>query len=150
MNDNPNFTSVLDKPADTIKAPPLTPIGTYLCAVEGQPSDGTAKTGTQYKEFAYKILQPTADVDADALAAIEGGVQGRILRGQTTRFYLSEAAAFMLIDHMANDLGISKEGKSGKEMLAEVPGRQVYVKVVHSPSQDGTRMFANVAGYAKV
>lgn len=148
---NPNFTSVLDKPADSIKPPPPFPIGTYLAAVEGQPADGTAKTGTAYKEFAYKILQPGADVDTAALAeGFPDGIQGKIIRGQSTRFYLSEEAVYRLKNHMVDDLGIDPSGKTLKEMLSEVPGRQVYVTVAHAPSQDGTRMYHQVAGYTKV
>lgn len=145
----PQFASVLNKPTSEIKEPQAYPVGSYLCIVDGQPTFGeSSQKKTPYAELAYKIIQPHSEIDLTNVGP--EGIQGKIIKGQSTRFYLTESAVFMLVNHLQDDLGIDKTGKTPAEMLAEAPGKQVIVHLKHTPSQDGKRMYHEVSGYAKV
>ena len=145
----PQFSSVLNKPTSDIQTPQAYPVGSYLCIVDGQATPGeSSQKKTPYMELAYKIIQPHSAIDESQLPP--GGIQGKIIKGMSTRFYLTEDSIYRLVEHLERDLGIDKTGKTPGEMLAEAPGRQVIVHLKHEPSQDGTRMYHNVSGFAKV
>lgn len=145
---DPNFASVLDRPADEIKRPPPIPMGTYLAVVDGVPTNrevGEEKVPAW--EFKLKLIQPQPDVDPEELAR-SGGITNRSINnllfergiGRMT----DEQAAWNFKRFLTEHLKIESEGKTMRQMMAEAPGRQVMVVIEHNPSQDGTEMFARV------
>jgi ribosomal protein S10 len=155
MNTNPNFTSILDKPAADVKRPPPLPTGTYLWIVINQPRiDKSPKEQTQFVEYTLRCLQPMEDVDAQAIETYKengGEVQGKELK---VTFWLTEAAAFRLVNKDNNGfldlLGLDKSGKSLAELISEAPGNQVLGGVTHSTSRDGQQVYANITSFAAV
>lgn len=145
-----SFSAILDKPSDSIERPKPLPAGTYLAMVVGQPRlDKSKQKGTPFAEFTLKLVQAGEDVDASLLAEY---LNGRKLIEITTRdtYYLTDEAAYRLkefIDHC----GVPNEdGATLGQRLAHVPGCQLLISIRHKPSDDGTRVYANVAQTAAV
>lgn len=143
-----NFTDILDKPAEEIKAPPPIPTGTYLCVVDGPPE---FKEQQNFKicEFKLKIIQAFADVDENAFR--EAGGAGRQLRhGIFLNDREGNVTDYNLLRFLADHLGIDKIGKTLRVMLPESAGKQVLATVIHKPSDDGSRINANIKSTGKV
>jgi hypothetical protein len=146
MNTNPNFTSILDRPMSTAERPKPLPVGTYLCVVDGQPKfDQSKQKKTDFVEFTLKVLQPQDDVDAEAVAELKDGVQGKTLRAT---YYLTEDALWRLKEFLGH-LGI-EEGTGFRDAISQAPGNQVLASVRHRASQDGQAVFAEIAATAAV
>lgn len=142
----PNFGSVLDKPASEIERPKPLPQGSYVTVISGLPRfDKSSKKQTEFAEFTHKVLSAGEDVDQDDLKA-HGDYQGREIKNT---FYLTEASAYRLKEFLINDLGI-EEQESLRPMLDEVAGRQCIVHIKHTASDDGKSVYANIASTAPV
>jgi hypothetical protein len=139
------FSAILDKPFDEIDRPKPLPVGTYVCIVQGQPRfDKSARKGTDFVEFTLKPLAALDDVDADDLEAA-GGIAEKTIRHT---FYLTEDAIYRLKEFLLDHLGI--EADNASDAIPLTPGRQVLVSIKHQASDDGTRVYANVAKTAPV
>lgn len=145
------FTSVLDKPAEDVKPPAQVPFGTFLVLLQGMPVFGKARTGTEQVDFHGKFLQAKEDVNQEQLAAW-GGLEGKETKGGMggLRFYTSEEAGWRLVEFLRDHLGIDPAGKTTRQMIAEAPGKQVYVTWGPEPSQDGKRINSRVQATARV
>jgi hypothetical protein len=149
----PNFEEILNKPASSITAPQPIPTGTYHCLVEGPATPGKSSVKqTDFLQFKYKILSPRDDVDA--AKAAEQQVIGKFI---TQDFYVTEneTTQFMLKEFCTDTLGIEEsdgngQSKSLKELVAEAPGKQLLVNIVHNLSRDGKRIYHNVGSTARV
>lgn len=141
-----NFGAILDKPVDDVKAPPLLPVGTYLCVVQGLPrQDKSSQKKTEFVEYTLKVLEAKGDVGPDELEQI-GGVMDKTIKAT---YYLTPEAGFMLKNFLYNDL-LLEPSETMRPDLERAMGNQVLVKIKHEPSQDGQRMFARVASTAPV
>jgi hypothetical protein len=155
----PNFTDILDTPSTEIARPKPLPQGTYLWMVKGLPRlDKSTRKGTEFSEYTLQCLEASDDVDEDALKASLTKASGEVipLRDRTIRatFYHTEDALYRLKKFLT-DLAIDEEDDDGKprkirEMMQDVPGRQVWGHVKHTPSDDGEMIFANIDKTAKV
>ena len=143
---SPNFGAILDTPSQEIERPKPLPQGTYTCVVNGLPRmDKSAKKGTQFVEFNLNILSAGEDVDEDALSEM-GGIAGKSTR---YTFYLTDASIWRLKKFL-DDCGIEEDDLTLRQRLGLSPGRQVICHIKHSPSDDGTSVYANVASTAPV
>lgn len=124
-----NFTDVLNRPAESIEKPKQRPPGTYLCIVNG-PHKQKEVNDKPVVSIAFKAMQAQEDVDQAELAAA-GGVGNTF----TQDFFLTtndgNDNSWGLLNFLESHLGIEKTGKSLAQMLAEAPGKQVLVNVVH-------------------
>jgi len=137
-----NLASILDQPASAVKRPPPMPAGHYVFTILGLPrNDKTSKKQTDFYEFKCRYTQAYDDVDADELAAV-GGIAGKET-GLT--FYITDKSTYRLTEFMRDDLGISEEGKSVRQMLEETPNCQFVGQIKHTPSEDGKGVYANIA-----
>lgn len=150
---DPNFASVLDRPADTIKRPPPYPMGHYLAVVDGTPARReVGQNKTPAWDFNLKILQPQADVlESEAFqqfnAEVPDGIAGKTIRHT---LFETDQAAWRMKQFLAEHLMIDSSGKTMRQMLAEAPGRQVIVEISHRPSEDGTETYTQVKSTAAV
>lgn len=143
---SPNFGAILDTPSQEIERPKPLPQGTYTCVVNGLPRmDKSAKKGTEFVEFNLNILAAGEDVDEDALSEM-GGIAGKSTRHT---FYLTDASIWRLKKFL-DDCGIEEEDLTLRQRLGLTPGRQVVCHIKHSPSDDGTSVYANVASTTPV
>lgn len=155
----PNFADILDTPATEIARPKPLPQGTYLWMVKGLPRlDKSTRKGTEYSEYTLQCMEASDDVDEDALRASLTKASGEVvpLRERSIRatFYHTDDALYRLKKFLI-DLDIDEQDEDGKprkirEMMQDVPGRQVWGHVKHSPSDDGEMIFANIDKTAKV
>lgn len=144
---SPNFQSVLNTKADAIEKPKPYPVGTYLCVVDGPVEFTTiGQKQTDAAILQLKIIQPGPDVDMAAVAEA-GGVAGKRLRHT---IFLTADSAWRAKQFLVEHLGLEAGTKSLGELFAEVPGRQVMVTVKHRTAQDGSAIYAEVGGTAKV
>lgn len=136
------FADILDRPADDVKPPPTLPQGPYLTILQGLPEQiESSKKKTPGLRFLHKIVAPLEGVDEDALAMIEGGVVGKVVRND---LWTTEDALFMLkqfLEHTGIEFG---GGKSLSAAIDETPNREVVIFIKHDYSDDGARVYAKV------
>lgn len=147
----PNMKAILNRPSADAAPPKTFPAGTWLCTVKGLPRfDKSSKKKTDYAEFLLKPMQPQEDVDADALAEF-GDFSKKEIKAT---YYLTDASEFMLKEFLDNcgipDVDEDDEKLTHAQRIDLIPGAQVFVTIKHRASEDGTRMFAEVGGTAKV
>jgi hypothetical protein len=155
----PNFSDILDTPATEISRPKPLPQGTYLWMIVGLPRiDKSTRKGTEFSEYTCKALEASDDVDADALKASLTKASGEVvpLRDRSLRitFYHTDDSLYRLKKFLT-DLDIDEEDEDGsprkiRDMMQDVPSRQFWGHVKHTPSDDGEMIFANIDKTAKV
>jgi hypothetical protein len=147
---SPTFSSILDRPSNSIEKPKPLPVGTYLAMTKGLPrEDKSAKKQTPFVEFSMQLLQAADDVDQEALQAVLGSKALNEITMKNT-FYLTDDAAWRLQKFLEADLGIEGGDVSLRQMISSSPGRQCLVSIKHEASQDGTSVFARIDGTAPV
>ena len=138
---NPKFADILDRPADDVKPPPTLPQGPYLTILQGLPEQiESSKKKTPGLRFLHKIISPLDGVDEEALALIDGGVVGKIVKND---LWLTEDSLFMLKQFLEN-CGIDMAGKTITAGIDETPNTEVVIFIKHDASEDGERIFAKV------
>ncbi len=138
---NPKFADILDRPADDVKPPPTLPQGPYLTILQGLPEQiESSKKKTPGLRFLHKIIAPLDGVDEEALALIDGGVVGKIVKND---LWLTEDSLFMLKQFLEN-CGIDMSGKTITAGIDETPNTEVVIFIKHDASEDGERIFAKV------
>lgn len=145
----PNFASALDKPATEIEKPKPLPPGEYLFILsQRHREDKSAKKGTPFVEWLPKFVQPMDTVDAEALEEALTRKDGskKALQDMTTRltFYITEDSTWRLVEFLKDTLGIDDEGKTTRQMCDEALNRSFVGTMTHRPSEDGTRVFAEL------
>lgn len=147
---NPNFSSILDKPATDISRPKPLPIGTYLAIVEGLPRyDKSTKKQTDFVEFALRIAAAADDVDQEELEEVGLVLKDGTPRSMKATYYLTEDAAWRLKKFL-EDLGFDfTTDLTLREACENSANREVYITIGHEPSQDGQAIFARITGTAK-
>lgn len=142
----PTFSSILDESPEEVLRPKPLPVGTYLCRVSGPVKyDKSQKKGTEFSEFTLIPIDALDDVDSDELAEA-GGIDGKTLRNT---FYHTEDAIYRL-DEFHEHCGIDlSDGNSRRARNDEVINAEVLAVVKHTPSDDGSRVYTNIARTAK-
>jgi hypothetical protein len=132
-----DFTSVLNKVADTVEKPKPIPVGTYLAVVQGVPAQKTVKVQGEDRlilSFKTKLMSAREDVDADQLSAL-GDITA--LPPLSKDIWVdTQQGEFELREFLARSLVIESSGKTLGEMCGEAPGRQFLVTVKHRPFTD--------------
>lgn len=145
-----SFASILDQTVDTIATPQPLPPGTYQWLITGQPRmDKSAKKQTPFVEFECRAQGALEDVDQQAL--IES-LKGKSLSDKTRRltFYLTDDSVYRLDQFLFEHLRVAEigTGVSRKEAIAMAPGQSFAGTIRHQPSDDGTRVYDNIANTA--
>lgn len=159
MNDQtqPNFASVLDRPADQLEAPKPIAVGTYLGIISGP--ETYSKVGanqTDMVSWPIKLIQPQSDVDVKALQeSLTNSKTGEVRSLGDVKMkwdqFLTEASAPLVRDWLKNTLGIDDTGKTLRQMISEALGKQLLCTVKHGLTKgDNPRVFASITDTAKV
>jgi|SRR5215471_19118458 len=148
------FGDILDMPSKDIEPPKNAPQGTYVTVVQGLPRyDKSSRKGTEFVEFTLGFLQAADDVDEDEIKAWLTSADGSVapLQEKTIRvtYYLTENSIYRL-KQFCDDCGVDEDDHSLRQRVELAAGCQVLAHVKHQPSEDGTRMFANVDRTAPV
>lgn len=140
-NANPKFADILNTKAEDVKPPVVLPQGPYLTIIQGLPEQiVSSQKKTPGLRFLHKIVAPLEGVDEDAVAAIEGGVTGKVVRND---LWTTPDSLFMLMQFIEH-CGIDPKGKTVGQMIEETPNREVVIFIKHDASDDGERIFAKV------
>lgn len=138
------FADILNRPSGEAPKPQVLPSGTYLTVVDGPyKANKIGNDQTDVVDFTLKVLT-VVQANPEEINAIEGGVPGKTI---FARFFITEKALYRL-DEFLELLGIQK-GLPYKQSLAECPGKQIVVNLGQKPSQDGSKMYNEIKGYAK-
>lgn len=150
---NPNFTSVLDKPATSIEEPKPMPLGTYIGAVQGSPKMREVGKTEKFDviDFNLKLISPYKDVDQSALQ--EWGDLSVARPLQKSVFYGTPEGDWNLIQFLTDHLGIDPTNKTVRQMLPEASGKQCLVVIKHEPYVDANnkaKLATKIAATAKM
>ena len=142
-----SFEEILKRPTKDIKMPQPLPIGTYHCLVEGPPThEESSLKKTPCRVYKFKIVAPMGDVNAKEAA--EAQVVGKVIGGQYSgaAFYITDEATWRYVEFLEDHLGLENPNgeKTIEELEAEVPGKQLLIKIKHDLSQDGKRVFHRI------
>lgn len=152
----PNFTSILDKPADAIEAPKPLAVGNYLGIITAPHTEKKVGANeTLFCSWPVKFVQPQADVDVAALTESLTSKDGTVKPLGDVKMNwdmaLTENSAHIVVDWLENVLGIDKTGKTLRQMLAETVGKQMICTVKHGMTKgQNPRVFASISDTAKV
>lgn len=142
----PNIASILDRPgSEIVRIPPL-PTGTYRTIIQGLPRyDKTTKKQTDFVEFKHLVIEAMDDVDIEELEAA-GGITGKVIENV---YYLTEKSALRL-KLFLEDCGFNFETDDVtlREAAENTGNCEVFIKIKHEASNDGTGVFARIEGTA--
>ena len=145
-----SFEDILNTPAASIKSPEPLPVGSYICIVDG-PGEFVqlGVNQTHALKLNLKPLQPQQDVDQEQL--IES-LDGQTLADKRipVTFFITDESKHRVRNWCRDALGIEEGTKSLKEMISEIPGRQVVASVGHRAAKDGQAVYMEVKGWARV
>jgi hypothetical protein len=156
MTDVSSFEDILKTPVSEIERPKPIPAGSYRCIIKQRPVfEKSARKQTPYVQFILNPLEAGEDVDADDLEAAltKGDGSTKVLSDVSIRatFYLTKDALWRLRKFLEDDLQIEDLADIGLEQGIDLAvNREVIAHIKHTPSDDGTAVYANLAGTAPV
>lgn len=134
-----DFNKILTKQASAIEKPKPLPIGMYLCNNPQLPKfEGIGKKETPGANFNLVVLQPGEDVDMEQLKEY-GQWQGKNVR---YTMWLSENAEYRTKEELCTAFNLEEGDKTLGQLFNETINKQVWVKIEHRPSEDGTEMYS--------
>jgi hypothetical protein len=142
-----NFMDILNQPADDIKVPQALPTGTYLCIIDGQPEiTKVGKKETDAVIFSFKPVQPTEDVDQQAL---QTALDGSALADKKIRYTMwgTPDAAYRIKNFLVDHLGIPSTSLG--QMIPQAMGKQVLVNIGHRTDGNPPQIYMDVKSTAK-
>lgn len=140
-----NFQEILGKQAAAIEKPKPLPVGTYLCTNNKLPDfKEIGKEETPCAEFNFIVLAQGEDVDPADIAAF-GDVRGKTIRH---RMFLTEKSEYRTKEELIKVFGIEEGAKTLGQLFNETVNKQLLVTIKHSPTQDGTDVYAEVEALA--
>jgi hypothetical protein len=141
-----DFNKILTKQASAIEKPKPLPVGLYLFNNPALPKFiGVGKNETPCAEFGLVLLQPGDDVDMEALTAY-GNWKGKSVRH---RMFLTENSEFRTKEELCEKFGLEEGDKTLGQLFNETINKQVWAKIKHRPSEDGTEMFHEIEELVK-
>lgn len=153
----PSFIDIVENEEiskDDIKDVPPLPFGHYLAMVQG-PHENTISNEkkTPGMRFKLRLLQPRDDVDSEALAAfIEASRRDKLMDIELDyTIWESPFALQNLRDFVYDSLGVDGTLPI-RQALAEVPGKDLIVQIIHRPftdNQGNARLRAEIRGTAR-
>lgn len=143
------FQDALDRKGEEIERPPLAPMGTYRWVVSKMPEMDTIANGRfDVVDFTLKCLEPSEDVDPDAIAeyAAKAGAITSLVRRHRFLFNTEDEGAFnktlfRLKQFLAQHLGVEGiDDISMKEALAESVNRHVLASIKWRPDPNDSEI----------
>lgn len=140
----PNFQTLLDESPEEVVRPEPLPTGSYTAIVKMPRYDKSTKKQTPFVEFPLQVAAAGADVDDEALADALGDAKLSD-KEQRVTFYLTDDAIYRL-DEFHEHCGLDlSDGQTRKARNEACVNQEVGIVVKHTTSDDGQRIFANVA-----
>ena len=144
MTDTPNFSSILDEAPTEVAVVPVLPQGTWNLVVKSWEQVTSSRKGTMGIKFTFTTQSAGSDVDEDELA--DGDFTGKSI---SHTFWDSEYFAANLDQfHQACGIDLSV-ANSRRNRNDEVINLLVGAFIKHSPSQDGTRIRAEISKFVE-
>jgi hypothetical protein len=138
-----NFNELLSRPVDSAKKPPLRPAGTYTAIISGYKFEESKKNKTPYVRFTLNNLQPGSGIPPENCRDEEGAPMDFTKWTPHRDYFLTDDSIYRLREFMET-LGIPTAGRSFSETIPEMKGQAVLAEVVHTTSEDGKNIYANV------
>lgn len=153
----PSFIDIVENEnisKDDIKDIPPLPFGHYLAMVQGTHENVISnEKKTPGMRFKLRLLQPRDDVDSEALAAhLEASRRDKLMDVELEyTIWESPFALQNLRDFIYDSLGVDG-ALPIRQALAEAPGKDLVVQIVHRPftdNQGNARLRAEIRGTAR-
>src|ERR1700693_875976 len=149
-----SFTDILKVKRGEVERPSPMPVGDYVCVVSKDIRQDKSKVkSTPFVEYTYKVLEALESVDTDQLDEWLTKKDGskKKLSEVTIKdtYYITEGSLWRLEDMLKARLGEDSD-MSMQQAIQESPGSQLIVTMRHESNQDGSAVFARVAGVAAV
>lgn len=150
----PQFSSILDRPSDSIERPKPLPVGIYLFAVKGQyKEDVSSQKKTPYAEWQVVPLQAGDAVDQEALDECltnktTGEKKALADKALKATFYLTDDAIWRLTEFLTH-CGIEDGPISLRERMSQAAGAQFLGEVIHESGKNSS-VFAKLGNTAPV
>lgn len=134
-----NFAGILNKPADSIKKPPLLPPGSYHGYIKSYAYNESREKHTPQLDLQIGFTGPGDGIDPADLDGID--LAKRQLR---KTFYLTDDSLWRLTEFMAS-CGINLHGRLVSECVPDLASAQVLVEVTQGMSQRTNEPFNDVS-----
>jgi hypothetical protein len=121
---SPDFRSLLQKPADEIKRPPVLPAGTYHGIVSKYEFLESKEKKTPFVRFSLGLRSAGEDVDAEEIKEVD--LSTRQLRRD---YFITEDALYRLKEFLES-LGIAMSGRPLAECIPDALNQSVIIEVV--------------------
>lgn len=145
-----DFTEVLNKPAAEVEKPKPRPTGTYLAQITGMP-DQLERKDNAILSFKVKLMSPQDDVDREQLED-----QPEVSTWPPLKYdiFINEPWPLkrFLTETLGIDPGPEDNSKTLGQMVAEVPGKQLFATISHRAYTDRDNQAAiatEISGTAK-
>jgi len=138
----PNFRSLLSKPVESAKRPPVIPAGTYFATLTDYKLDESKNVNKNTGEktpmlvVTLRNLQPGPDIDTEGLKDDDGAPIDLSKRAFYHNFILTDNAIFRLREFQES-CKMPIQGRSFEETIPEMKGLQVILSVAQRPTEDG-------------
>lgn len=139
-----NFEEILSMPMHDIEAPKPLPVGTYLAQIEPQYEiKKMGKNNTDVIEYNVRIISAYNDVDLDSHPEGVAGIKRHF------RLWVMDTpeSKYRLKVFFTETLGL--EGTNLKALIPEAVGHTLAITIKQRPSEDGTRLYDEIAATAK-
>jgi len=134
--------TLLQKPADEIKRPPVLPAGTYHGIVKSYEFKKSKEKQTPYVEVILGLQAPGDGIDPETVIGID--FSKKQLRKS---YFLTEDAIYRLKEFLES-CGHPTTSRTLGEVIPEMVNSPVLIEVTQRNSQDGSEIF-NDAGNVK-
>jgi len=120
-----DFSSILNKPLDTVKRPPPLPQGTYHGMIKGYEFKASRQKQTPLVQFTFTLQAAGEDIAAEDMQDVDLS-----RKSPTTDFYLTADAEYRLKEFLET-LGINTTGRTFGETLPEAISKAVIMEIGH-------------------
>lgn len=146
----PDFSALYQKPAGLAKRPPVLPADDYSGIITGAHSDGEINNEkkTPFIQWPVKLLDwgPSVpdewqvyDANSNSMVTVQRADVDLSARQYNGRFFTTDDSLIML-DEFLRSCGIDLEGRTYAEVLPEVVGKRVTVKVTQYTPRGSTEV----------
>lgn len=133
-----DFKTLLQKPADEIKRPPVLPAGTYHGVVKSYEFKESKEKKTPYCEVTVGVQGPGDGIDPESVAGVDFSK-----KQMRTNFFLTEDAVYRLKEFLES-CGHTTVGKTLGEVIPEMVNSAILIEVTQRNSPDGSEIFNDV------
>lgn len=134
----PDFSTILNKPTDSITKPKAIPAGTYHGMATAHELGESMKQKTPFVRYLLRLTAADASIAPELLEGVD--ITKKQLRKD---FFLTEDAQYRLIEAIES-CGVQKTGMSLGQIIPQLCNRPLMIEVTQRLSEDGQETYNDV------